>query len=49
MVLTVESKVNIDDVPLDIKMCEVIVTTSCAQDLTIPTTSIKHRWIDRCT
>ena len=41
MVLNVESNVNIDDIPQDIQMCEMNykVTTSCAQQLTIPTTS----------
>ena len=41
VVLTVESMVNIDDIPQDIQMFEMNYkfTTSCAQDLTIPTTS----------
>ena len=37
MLLTVERKVNIDDIPQDIQMCEMNykVTASCAEDLTI--------------
>ena len=41
VVLNVENEVNTDDIPQDIQMWEMNykVTTSCAQDLTIPTTS----------